>query len=168
MVRGWLKIVLIFVLIPILVGVVIQVATSLYNQYQSRRQILAVVEGPFPLDELRDLFSSLKIEVGNKDESQKVSPSKVTAPPKGAPTGTFGPLSLSLEFPVSDLHIYRVTIRNTGSSPIRDLPVRLVFEKVTKNFYLLAYKHKTTPAREFGKINDDYTDSVSPVGFTSC
>ena len=175
---GWIKGAWVLLVIPILVGGVIHVATKLYDQYQSRRQILAVVEGPFPLEQLSDLGLKIRVEYGKTSslepapkvpppvpaESQKAAPAQATVPPK-APTGllpTLASVTVHVEVPVADLHIYRVTIRNTGSLPIRDLPVRVVFEKAKKDFMLLAVKHKTTPAKEFGIIKDDYTETASP------
>ncbi|MGH7769310.1 MAG: hypothetical protein ACREQP_17840 [Candidatus Binatia bacterium] len=63
-----------------------------------------------------------------------------------------------MQMNIDDLQVYKVTIRNTGNSPIKELPIRFVFENATDKFSLLAAKHKTNPDKEFGKIDEDFKE----------
>jgi hypothetical protein len=54
--------------------------------------------------------------------------------------------------PVEDIVSYRVKIWNSGGSPIRGLPVRIVLKGEESEISILAVSHNTTPAYEFGEI----------------
>ncbi len=59
---------------------------------------------------------------------------------------------------VSKLYIYKVILTNTGSEPISDLPVRIVFNTDSPNFKIYSISHETLPRLEFGEINEEYPD----------
>ena len=147
---------------PIIVGIVIAVVQFTIDRYKTMRKVSAVIEGPFAFAQIHDLFDkaniSFNFSFGGKREdlAQKPQPPNPRAP--AAPQN----LSLSIEAKAEDLHVYKVTIRNTGNSPIRDLPIRLLFENASNKFTMLAVQHKTNPAREFGEIKDDLAEWQSP------
>ena len=55
---------------------------------------------------------------------------------------------------VSKINGYRIIVWNSGSNPIKKLPLRLVFEPIDKDFEIFAVTHDTTPKFEFGKITE--------------
>jgi hypothetical protein len=62
---------------------------------------------------------------------------------------------------VPELFAYKVRLWNSGDSPLKDLPVRLVFDTPEQGFQILEVKHETTPKHEFGKIVEQGSDATS-------
>jgi hypothetical protein len=57
--------------------------------------------------------------------------------------------------PVTSLLTYQARIWNSGDIPLKDIPVRFVFQNVTGDFQILHVTHKTKPEFEFGAIKDE-------------
>ena len=55
---------------------------------------------------------------------------------------------------VSDLIAFRVRLWNSGDRAIKNLPVRVVFDAQAPDFSILNATHQTTPAFEFGRIDE--------------
>jgi hypothetical protein len=156
--RDWLQV----LIAPIIVGIVIAVVGFGIDRYKSSRKVSAVIEGPFGFAQIQELFDtakiSFKIEVTGKSFPDLTPKKPVDPRAPSAPTG----LGVNVEVNVDDLQLYKVTITNTGNSPIRDLPIRFVFENASDRFRLIAVKHKTNPAVEFGEIKSDFSQLSSP------
>jgi hypothetical protein len=166
------------VVFPLVVGLLLIVAQFVLERYKTTRKVTAVIEGPFAFAQIHELFDkaqiSIQFEFGSKKETpQNESTSKLetkgTSPIQGEKSATKAPpaspssMSLSMKIAdINDLQLYRVTIRNTGTASIRDLPVRLVLEHPSDKFQFIALKHKTNPAMEFGEIKDDVSNPSSP------
>lgn len=75
--------------------------------------------------------------------------------------------SLKIEvngIPVSALYDYKVNVWNSGEIPLKDIPIRFVFDGFSlkeKDFQVFSVKHKTEPIYEFGKITEDSIDNKS-------
>jgi hypothetical protein len=153
--------------LPIIVGLVIVAAQFLVDNYKTTREVSAIIEGPFAFSQIHDLLDKAKLSVNvfwdgkqkpNSTEEQKPVPGTPAAPPR---------LGVRVEVDVNRLQIYKVTIRNTGNTAIRDLTVRFVFENATDNFSVFAVQHKTNPPYEFGKITPDSEVITPDDDFTS-
>jgi len=62
---------------------------------------------------------------------------------------------------VSNIFLLRLSIINSGDIPLKDIPVRLVFNDDGNDFQILSVNHQTSPQYEFGEINEDYIGSNS-------
>jgi len=56
--------------------------------------------------------------------------------------------------PVKDIVAYRVRLWNSGDKPIKNIPVRIVFNPHQKDFQIFSLAHNTTPKFEFGEISE--------------
>lgn len=56
---------------------------------------------------------------------------------------------------------YKVQIINSGNIPIKEQPVKLIFENTPKAFKIFSIKITTMPEMEFGKITIDSKDTIS-------
>jgi hypothetical protein len=63
--------------------------------------------------------------------------------------------------PVSDIVGYRVKVWNSGTTPVKKLAARLVFDTNDQDFEVFALTHDTTPPVEFGQINELTSDPFS-------
>lgn len=154
---------------PIIVGIVIVSVQFTIDRYKTTRTVSAVIEGPFAFAQIHELFEKADISINftfrRKPEDLVQEQKKSSRPAQSSnPRALRAPTNLTagVEMKVDDLHLYKVTIKNTGNSPIRDLPIRLVFENTSGKFAMLAIQHKTNPAREFGEIKDDLAEFPSP------
>jgi hypothetical protein len=59
------------------------------------------------------------------------------------------------------LFAYKVRLWNSGSSPIKDLPVRFSFNPGGSGFQVFNVVHDTKPTVEFGKIEENGSDQNS-------
>ena len=112
---------------PIIVGVVLLLGQLVMERYKTTRKVSAIIEGPFAFSNIHELFDQAKISL-KVEWRPKAKPSPEPEKPRDprAPSGVLS-LGIGLELDINELQIYKVTIRNTGNSPIRDLPIRLVF-----------------------------------------
>jgi hypothetical protein len=58
----------------------------------------------------------------------------------------------------SYLFAYRVRIWNSGEVPLKNLPIRFVFDTSEGDFKIFEVKHDTKPKYEFGKITEQDID----------
>ena len=63
--------------------------------------------------------------------------------------------------PTSALYDYRVKVWNSGDIPLKDIPIRFVFNTKEKDFQVFSVRHTTEPAYEFGKITEYNIDMKS-------
>lgn len=152
---------------PISVGIMIGIVVALIglgvDSYKTSRKVTAIIEGPFSFSNIHELFDNAQISIdvvwwGKNKPKANFEPEKLRD--LRAPSGV-GKLGVGVKMDVNELQIYKVTVRNTGSSPIKELPVRLVFENASENFSVFAIQHKTDPPHEFGEIKTD-SDMSSP------
>jgi hypothetical protein len=61
----------------------------------------------------------------------------------------------------SYLVIYRVRIWNSGEVPLKDLPLRFVFNTSESDFKIFKVEHDTKPKYEFGEITKQDIDAYS-------
>jgi hypothetical protein len=140
--------------IPIIVVIVTAAIGLGIDWYKTSRKVTIIIEGPFSFANLQELLGNAQVNVTwwGKDkpkpnpEPEKPRDPRVPAVPK---------LGIGVEMNLNELQIYKVTVRNTGSSPLKELPVRLVFEDASTNFSVYAIQHKTNPPQEFGEIKTD-------------
>lgn len=59
------------------------------------------------------------------------------------------------------LSTYKVRLWNSGDLPLKNVPVRLMFNTKQKQFRIFSVKHETKPKYEFGKINEEDSDRWS-------
>lgn len=62
---------------------------------------------------------------------------------------------------VSDLVAYKAHIWNSGDEPLKELPVRFVFDTSSNNFVIFSTSHRTEPEYEFGAITEDKSEQFS-------
>lgn len=62
---------------------------------------------------------------------------------------------------VPEVFAARVRVWNSGSLPLKSLPIRFEFSAVDKEFRVLSVSHNTKPTKEFGAITEDGSDQVS-------
>jgi hypothetical protein len=60
--------------------------------------------------------------------------------------------------PSSSLVAYRVRVWNSGSSPLKNVPVLFAFKPSDSTFKIFSITHSTNPQLEFGKITKDSID----------
>jgi len=147
---------------PIVVGLVIVLAQFAIERYKTTRKASVIIEGPFAFAQIYELFDKAKFSFEFEYEGQTIPNPEPQQPAKpgtlASPTG----LKVTQRVKVNELQVYKITIRNTGNSPLRNLPVRLVFENASVQFRFFAAKHKTIPQREFGDIKEDFSEVSSP------
>ena len=56
---------------------------------------------------------------------------------------------------ISSIFLYRISIKNNGDLPIKDLPIRFVFDSINQDFEIIAVNHTTNPSYEFGEIIEE-------------
>jgi hypothetical protein len=140
---------------PIIVGIVIAVIGLGIDWYKTSRKVTVIVEGPFSFANLQELLGNAQVNVtwwGKDTPKPNPEPEKPRDPRAPAAVGKLG---IGVEVNLNELQIYKVTVRNTGASPLKELPVRLVFEDASNNFSVHAILHKTNPPHEFGEIKTD-------------
>ena len=146
---------------PIIVGIVIAVISFGIDWYKTSRKVTVIIEGPFSFANIQELLGNAQINVvwwGKDKPKPNPEPEKPRDPRAPAAVGKLG---VGVEMNLNELQIYKVTVRNTGSSPLKELPVRLVFEDASNNFSVYAIQHKTNPPHEFGEIKTG-SDLSSP------
>ena len=57
--------------------------------------------------------------------------------------------------PTSHLFAYRVRLWNSGTSPLKNVPVLFTFNTDNSDFRMFEPIHTTNPSREFAKIEED-------------
>ena len=62
---------------------------------------------------------------------------------------------------VPEIFAARVRIWNSGSIPLKDLPVLFEFKSNNDNFRILSFNHNTKPSREFGGIENSNSEGGS-------
>jgi hypothetical protein len=62
---------------------------------------------------------------------------------------------------VPEVFAARVRVWNSGSLPLKDLPIRFEFSAADKDFRVLSVSHNTKPSKEFGAITEQGSDAVS-------
>jgi hypothetical protein len=144
------------------VGLVIVLAQFLIDRYKTIRKVSATIEGPFAFAQIHELFDKAKISFRFQWEGKTVPSPEPPKPPRPRAPASPSGFGLTMEVKVDDLQVYKATIRNTGNSPVKDLPIRFVFENASDKFRIFAAKHKTNPEREFGEIKDDFSELSSP------
>jgi hypothetical protein len=145
---------------PIIVGIVIAVIGLGIDWYKTSRKVTVIIEGPFSFANIQELLGDAQINVTwwGKD---KPKPNPEPEQPRDPRVPAAPKLGIGVEMKLNELQIYKVTVRNTGSSPLKELPVRLVFEDASNNFSVYAILHKTNPLHEFGEIKSNF-DMSSP------
>jgi hypothetical protein len=127
-----------------------------------------VVEGPLDFLTINKLIDSSEANLTlvfsqrfTIEPSSKTKPSlsgnRLSAP--SAPVITS--IEKEFEVNVNDLRIYRVVLKNSGSVPLKDVPLRLIFG-AGDDFQILSVDHKTLPEHEFGVIEDDFSNKSQP------
>ena len=143
---------------PITVGIILLFGQFIFERYKTTRKVSAVIEGPFSFSQIHELFADAKISLSvvwwgkQSTSSEPLKPADPRVP--SAPR-----LGIGVQMDLDQLQIYKVTIRNSGNSPIKDLPIRLVFEEPSEKFSVFTILHKTNPAHEFGAIKSDHNMS---------
>ena len=67
---------------------------------------------------------------------------------------SIGDISIKVDdVPTTYLFSHKVRIWNSGDVPIKDLPIRFIFDTDNKEFKIFNINHSTKPAYEFGKIS---------------
>jgi hypothetical protein len=61
----------------------------------------------------------------------------------------------------SSLYAYKVRIWNSGDLPIKNLPIRFVFDRTESDFKIFSVAHDTKPKYEFGEIVEQGNDTHS-------
>lgn len=75
-------------------------------------------------------------------------------------TGSVGILNLKVNDVATDALVgYRVRIWNSGSTPLKDIPIRFIFDSGKEDFHVFQSMHATKPAEEFGLIHEESVDS---------
>lgn len=54
---------------------------------------------------------------------------------------------------------YSIKVLNSGALPLKNVPVRFLFENVDSNFKVIRIDHNTIPEYEFGSIKDETPDN---------
>jgi hypothetical protein len=63
--------------------------------------------------------------------------------------------------PTGQLFSYRVRIWNSGGTSLRNVPIRIVFDRPAAGFRVFVVTHSTSPRYEFGAIREVGSDSTS-------
>jgi len=75
---------------------------------------------------------------------------------------TLGSLKIEVNgVPVSALYDYKIKVWNSGDVPLKNIPIRIVFNSKENDFQILSVKHITEPSYEFGKITEENIDNKS-------
>ena len=154
--------------LPIVVGIVLVGSQFAIDTYKEKKKnITATIEGPFNIVKIHELFkkADLSYELRYNFETTPTAPTSQQQATKALETNRPSPPSnfsgfASVTF--KDLFIYRITIQNTGDLPIRNLPIRFVFNDSIKDFQIVTFEHNTTPEHEFGEIEDDFSENNKP------
>lgn len=56
---------------------------------------------------------------------------------------------------VPEVFAARIRIWNSGTLPLKDLPIRFEFSAADRDFRVLSVSHNTRPSKEFGAITED-------------
>jgi len=95
----------------------------------------------------------------NKDKELSYS---VNLPTKYLDQDALGSLNIEINgVPVSALYDYKIKVWNSGDVPLKNIPIRIVFNSKEKDFQIFSVRHLTEPAYEFGKITEESIDNKS-------
>ncbi len=155
-------------ILPIVVGVVLVFFQLAVDIYRTKEKVVSIsVEGPFPLFEISELVKKSKIKFRfdytyPTDEEPAAIEKKAPLPSMPNEPAPATGVKIRATTEMDDPQVYRVIVTNSGGLPIKELPISLVFEGATESFMLLSVEHKTMPPHEFGKIEEDFTNTKKP------
>lgn len=75
---------------------------------------------------------------------------------------TLGSASVKVnDVSVPEVYAARVRVWNSGTLPLKELPVRFEFVSSANDLRILSTSHNTKPTREFGAITEQGSDTIS-------
>lgn len=66
--------------------------------------------------------------------------------------------------PVKTVYLNQIKIRNSGSQPLRSIPVDIVFSSTSTEFNVVGINHQTNPPYVFGQVKDEVNIDGHQIG----